>query len=100
MLDLQQAKKRMEELTALVEDYSYWYYVMDNPKVEDYEYDRLYHELLDLEEQFPELSPPIPLPQRWAERPSTPLRRSAMRCRWLPPGRVQHRGGSGLWPAG
>ena len=64
MLDLQQAKKRMEELTALVEDYSYWYYVMDNPKVEDYEYDRLYHELLDLEEQFPELQSPNSPTQR------------------------------------
>ncbi len=29
-------QREMEELTALVEDYSYWYYVMDNPKVEDY----------------------------------------------------------------
>lgn len=63
-MDLQEARKRVQELTALVEDYSYWYYVMDNPKVEDYEYDRLYHELLDLEEQFPELQSPNSPTQR------------------------------------
>lgn len=64
MLDLQASKKENGRLTALVEDYSYWYYVMDNPKVEDYEYDRLYHELLDLEEQFPELQSPNSPTQR------------------------------------
>lgn len=52
------AKKRIEELTALLDQYSYEYYVLDNPSVEDYEYDKLYHELLDLEEQFPQFIQP------------------------------------------
>ena len=54
-MDASEAKKRIDELTATLNDYSYRYYVLDDPAVEDYEYDMLLRELAGLEEQFPEL---------------------------------------------
>ena len=52
------AEKRIQELTALLDQYSYEYYVLDAPTIEDYQYDKLYHELLDLEEQYPQFVQP------------------------------------------
>ena len=52
------AIKRIEELRAIVEHHSYQYYVLDNPEIEDYEFDRFMHELIDLEEEYPELKTP------------------------------------------
>ena len=49
-----EAKKRIDELTTLLNDYSYRYYVLDDPAVEDYEYDMLLRELVTLEEANPE----------------------------------------------
>ncbi|MBO4934416.1 MAG: NAD-dependent DNA ligase LigA [Clostridia bacterium] len=54
-MDASEAKKRIDELTATLNDYSYRYYVLDDPAVEDYEYDMLLRELAGLEERFPEL---------------------------------------------
>ncbi|EGV09321.1 DNA ligase (NAD+) [Streptococcus constellatus subsp. pharyngis SK1060 = CCUG 46377] len=45
----------MLELVNLLNQYAHEYYTTDNPSVSDSEYDRLYHELLDLEQQYPEL---------------------------------------------
>ncbi len=42
-------RQRMEELTDLLNDLAYRYYVLDEPKVSDSEYDALYDELLALE---------------------------------------------------
>ncbi|MFA9380301.1 MAG: NAD-dependent DNA ligase LigA, partial [Acetanaerobacterium sp.] len=54
-MDLAAAQKKADELKPLLEEYNHRYYVMDNPAVEDYEYDALLHELIALEERFPEL---------------------------------------------
>ena len=54
-MDIPEAKKRIDELTALLNDYSYRYYVLDDPAVEDYEYDMLLRELAALEEEHPDL---------------------------------------------
>lgn len=45
--------KRITELRELLNYHSHKYYVEDNPELNDYEYDKLYHELLDLEEKNP-----------------------------------------------
>ena len=47
-------KKYMEDLVAKIEKHSYDYYVLDNPKISDFEYDKLIHELIDLEEKYPQ----------------------------------------------
>lgn len=44
-------QKRQEELTKLLNEYAYHYYVLEKPIVADYDYDILYDELLKLEEE-------------------------------------------------
>ena len=50
------AKERMAELTALLSEANYKYYVLDNPTMPDFEYDRLLRELETLEGEYPEFS--------------------------------------------
>src|SRR6185295_14085073 len=45
------------------------YYVLAQPTIGDREYDRIYHELLDLEKQFPELVTPDSPSQRVGGEP-------------------------------
>lgn len=49
------SKQRVEELTRLLHQYNKEYYVYDNPSVSDREYDRLLQELMEIEQQHPEL---------------------------------------------
>jgi len=46
--------KQIEELRQKLNHYSYQYYVLDDPEIPDVEYDRLYRELQQLEENYPE----------------------------------------------
>ncbi|KAF0823332.1 NAD-dependent DNA ligase LigA [Cytobacillus firmus] len=54
-MDLQLAEKTVKDLHNLLNQYNYEYYVLDQPSVPDAEYDRLMRDLIELEEQFPEL---------------------------------------------
>lgn len=45
---------RVNELHNLLNQYSYEYYVQDNPSVPDSEYDKLLHELIQIEADHPE----------------------------------------------
>lgn len=58
------AEKRIAELTALLNKYTYQYYVLDDPEVSDYEFDMLMQELKSLEGEFPELVLPTSPTQR------------------------------------
>ncbi|URZ88158.1 NAD-dependent DNA ligase LigA [Floricoccus penangensis] len=49
------AELRIKELVKLLNKYAHEYYTLDNPSVEDAEYDKLYRELVELEEKNPEL---------------------------------------------
>ena len=49
-------KERIEELTALLTEAGYRYYVLDNPTMPDFEYDRLLRELENLEKAHPEFA--------------------------------------------
>ncbi len=49
-------KERILELTELLKDANYRYYVLDDPKMQDFEYDRLLRELEELEAAHPELT--------------------------------------------
>lgn len=53
--DFEAAKQRVFDLRTVLDQYSYEYYVKDAPSVADAEYDKLYHELVALEEAFPNL---------------------------------------------
>ncbi|NMA67481.1 MAG: NAD-dependent DNA ligase LigA [Clostridiaceae bacterium] len=57
-------QKRIAELREILNYHNHKYYVEDNPEISDYEYDKLYHELLDLEEQNPDLITPDSPTQR------------------------------------
>ncbi len=52
---LAKKKKRHAELSKLLSKYSRQYYIFDDPSVTDAEYDALYRELLDIENEYPEL---------------------------------------------
>ena len=57
-------KERIEELTALLTEANYRYYVMDDPRMPDFEYDHLLRELEELEEAHPEYAKPDSPTQR------------------------------------
>ncbi|MGD8265570.1 MAG: NAD-dependent DNA ligase LigA [Chromatiales bacterium] len=50
-----EAERRIEELREQLRLHNYHYYVLDAPLIPDSEYDRLFSELLQLEEQNPDL---------------------------------------------
>ncbi len=52
------AEQRVKELRDILEHHSYLYYVLDRPEIDDSAYDKLLHELMDLEEQYPHLADP------------------------------------------
>ncbi len=49
-------KERIEELTAILTEANYRYYVLDDPQMHDFEYDRLLRELEELEAAHPSLA--------------------------------------------
>lgn len=49
-------QERIATLTRLLNQYAYEYYVLDNPSISDYEYDQLYKELVELENQYPQFA--------------------------------------------
>ena len=48
---MQDAPDRMKELVAEINEYSYKYYVLDEPTISDTQWDKLYDELLTLEKE-------------------------------------------------
>jgi DNA ligase (NAD+) len=57
-------KKRIDELVELLKEANYRYYVLDDPRMQDFEYDRLLRELEELEKANPELLRPDSPTQR------------------------------------
>lgn len=54
MDNIDEVKARMKYLVNILNQYNYEYYVLDNPTVDDIEYDSLMRELSALEEKYPE----------------------------------------------
>jgi len=59
-----EAKQRIQELTDLLNNANYRYYVLDDPTMPDFEYDRLLRELEILESENPSLALPDSPTQR------------------------------------
>lgn len=59
-----EAKARVAELTRLLEQYEYEYYVLNAPTVSDRTFDLMMKELEELEDRFPELCTPYSPTQR------------------------------------
>jgi DNA ligase (NAD+) len=69
-LAVSSVERRAQELRELLTQYSYEYYVLDEPSVADAEYDRLYDELERLEAEHPQLVTPDSPTQRVGAPPS------------------------------
>ena len=55
---MEEAKKRIDELTSILKKANYEYYNLDNPSITDQEYDKYLRELINLEEKYPEYADP------------------------------------------
>src|SRR5580704_16841884 len=66
-----QAKSRHAQLAAEIREHDRAYYGEAKPTTSDTAYDRLYHELIDLEKEFPELVTPASPSQRVSGEPLT-----------------------------
>lgn len=54
-----EAKNRLYELYDIIEGHNYRYYVLDDPDIDDFEYDKLMQELKKIESEYPELVTPL-----------------------------------------
>ncbi len=63
-------KAELERLRGQVRHHDYLYYVTGEPEISDYEYDRLYRRLRELEEEHPELVTPDSPTQRVGGAPA------------------------------
>ncbi|HSN85833.1 MAG TPA: NAD-dependent DNA ligase LigA [Thermoanaerobaculia bacterium] len=68
-MDRTKAEERIAKLRTEIRHHDYLYYVKDSPEVSDEQYDKLYHELVALEEKHPELVTPDSPTQRVAGAP-------------------------------
>ena len=48
------AKEQIEQLRSQLHDHNYNYYVLSQPKISDFEFDALMHQLIELEKEHPE----------------------------------------------
>ncbi len=64
------ARKRVQELRALIDEANERYYTLDDPSISDAEFDALMRELIDLEQAHPELQAPDSPTQRIGAAPS------------------------------
>lgn len=57
-------KEKIEQLRASLHDHNYHYYILDTPKISDYEFDQMLQSLIDMENQYPEFFDPNSPSQR------------------------------------
>ncbi len=57
-------KKKIKELIEKINTFDYQYYVLDNPSISDFEYDKVFRSLVDLENANPDLIQPDSPTQR------------------------------------
>lgn len=69
-MNKKEAKKKIEDLTRVLEGHNYKYYVLDDPEMSDAEYDVLFRRLEKIEEEYPELVTPESPTQRVGAEPS------------------------------
>lgn len=71
--------ERAEALRKAIRHHSYLYYVLDRPEITDFEFDKLYRELVDLETAHPELVTPDSPTQRVGGKASDDFRKVRFR---------------------
>lgn len=68
-MDREKAAERIARLSSEIRHHDFLYYVKDAPEISDEAYDKLYRELVRLEEEFPDLVTPDSPTQRVAGQP-------------------------------
>ena len=69
MIDKDVARAKIEDLRRLIDYHNYRYYALDQPEISDAEYDKIFRELVSLEDQNPELITPDSPTQRVGASP-------------------------------
>lgn len=69
-----QIRKQINNLRNTLDEHNYRYYVLDAPSIPDSEYDRLFHELVALEAEYPETLTTDSPTQRVGAKPSSHFR--------------------------
>lgn len=72
-LTLAEATEKLAVLQAQLKQWAAEYYQNDAPTVEDSDYDRVYQEVIDLEQQFPELITPDSITQQVGDQTKADL---------------------------
>ncbi len=63
-MNKEEAKTKIAELSNIIESHNYNYYILAQPTISDYDFDMLMNELIELEQQFPDLILPDSPTQR------------------------------------
>jgi DNA ligase (NAD+) len=63
-MNKEEARKRAEQLSKELEEHNHRYYILDEPSISDFEFDKLMEELMGLEKEYPELLSPNSPSQR------------------------------------
>jgi len=63
-VDKENIKNKIQDLIEKISAFDYQYYVLDNPSISDFEYDKIFKSLVDLENKNPELIRPDSPSQR------------------------------------
>jgi DNA ligase (NAD+) len=53
--EIEAAQKQLKKLRQVIAQHNYNYYVLDNPSIPDAEYDKLFRELQQIEQRYPQL---------------------------------------------
>ena len=70
-------KLRLKELKSLIQLHSYKYHILDDPEIEDSEYDKIFQELILLEKKYPRLVTKSSPTQRVGSKPAKGFKKIA-----------------------
>jgi len=79
----EEAKKRLEVLRREINDHRYRYNVLDDPIISDAAYDSLFHQLVKIEEQYPDLITVDSPSQRVGAKPASKFEKVRHESRML-----------------
>ena len=78
-----QLRARVDKLREELNYHAKKYYVEDAPEISDYEYDRLFYELVHMSRNTRSWTIPRPRPTASAAKPPTALKRSRTAFAWI-----------------
>ena len=70
-------KLRLKELKSLIQLHSYKYHILDDPEIEDSEYDKIFQEIILLEKKYPRLVTKSSPTQRVGSKPAKGFKKIA-----------------------